>query len=48
VVTSINGRSLKTAQDASDAIANLSPNMAVQFSVERGGKVTTLNTRIGQ
>jgi len=48
VVTSINGRSLKTAQDANDAIANISPNMAVQFSVERGGKVTTLNTRIGQ
>lgn len=48
VVTAINGRSVKTVQEATEAIAGLAPNMAVQFGIERGGKMTTVNTRIGQ
>lgn len=48
VVTTINGRAVKSVQEAAEAIAGLGPGATVQFGIERGGKVTTLNARIGQ
>ncbi len=48
VVTAVNGRSIKTAQEASDALASVSPGSTVQFGVERSGKNTTISARTGQ
>lgn len=47
VVTAINGRSVKTAQEASDALASVSPGSTIQFGVERSGKNTTISARTG-
>jgi general secretion pathway protein C len=48
VVTSINGRSFRSVQEAGDALAGVAPSSTAQFGIERGGKMTTINARIGQ
>jgi general secretion pathway protein C len=47
VVTTINGRTFRSVQEAGEALGGVAPNAIVQFGVERGGKITTINTRIG-
>jgi general secretion pathway protein C len=48
VVTSINGRRVQSVQEAGEAIGGVAAGSTLQLEVERGGKVTTLNMRIGQ
>jgi general secretion pathway protein C len=48
VVTAINGRRFRTVQEAGETIDGLAAGAVVQIELERGGKVTTLNMRLGQ